>query len=1008
MALAIPEAIAIRSSRATITYGELDRAADAWAAQLVADGVGVGHCVPIALPKSPKLVIALLAVLKTGAAYALTDPSWPTDRVRDVVDQLDARLLVTERGSVDGDAGTVWTPSGVPVGARSGFEPVGVPSSHPCCVFFTSGTTGRPKGVLTPHGATARLFRPGTFARFDADTVIPLAAPMPWDAFSLELWSALLNGGTSVLVDEPYLSAEWLRSGVSVHGVNTVWLTSSLFNMIVDEDLDAFRGVRQLMIGGERLSPTHVGRFLRRHPAITLLNGYGPVESTVFATVHRITPRDCERRGGIPLGRPVPGTTVFVLDGVRRCAAGEVGEICIGGDGLALRYLGDPELTRAKFPHVELDGERLRLYRTGDLGLWDEEGLLHFRGRTDRQLKVRGHRVEPAEIERQVERLLPSVLSCRVLARRDELGAAQELVAFCVPRAPGDPLEGALSTLQSALVKHQLPVAVVSVPRFPVTAQGKLDERALLATAEPAATDGSARASAVRLRDATARLVAETFAAVLGRVTVPLDVPFFELGGSSLGAGRVCARLATRLARPVPVSWLYQDPTVAALAARLASAGRPEGRPKASGERVAVPLTPMQLVFLTRHLADPADRTGHCLLTWEIHGELHRAALASAIAAVHERHEPLRAAYVADPRPAARLVDLPPPPLEVLGAQPSVAGAVSALRDELGDDLEVGGGEVWRSALVPVEAEKVTLLGLVVHHIAFDGWSETILTEDLAAAYNAAAAGREPAPPSPPCSALADAYDAHVERLAYVDLEAQREQLLADLADVPDMRWPDGETESRRGTPGHVEVSFDLDLLAAVDAVAAESGVTRFVVLLHGWARSLAGVTSQRDLAIGVPVAQRYSPGLERAVGCHINMLCIRLRGAALGRGAAGIRETGRTVGRSFAAQDVPFADLALVVSRRRSGRPPLFQTLFSLHDNPPARLELDGLRTTFLPQPYVDLPLELVADVWPDDAAGPRLAVSFRREVVPEAVGRGCALRFEEELRSALPGGSP
>lgn len=1007
MALTRPEAIAIRSSSASITYGELDQTADAWAARLAAHGVGVGHCVPIALPKSTKLVIALLAVLKTGAAYALADPSRPADRVRDVVDQLDAPLLVTERGILDGGAWTMWTPPAGPVGTRSGFEPVGVPSSHPCCVFFTSGTTGRPKGVLTPHGATARLFRPGTFARFDADTVIPLAAPMAWDAFSLELWAALLNGGTSVLVDEPYLSAESLRSGVSVHGVNTVWLTSSLFNMIVDEDLDAYRGVRRLMIGGERLSPTHVERFLRRHPAIALLNGYGPVESTVFATTHRITPRDCEQPGGIPLGRPVPGTTVFVLDGVRRCAAGEVGEICIGGDGLALRYLGDPELTRAKFPHVELGGERLRLYRTGDLGLWDEEGLLHFRGRTDRQLKVRGHRVEPAEVERQVERLLPSVLSCRVLARRDELGAAQELVAFCVPRAPGDPLDGALSTLRSALVRHQLPVVVVSVPRFPVTAQGKLDERALLATVEPGETDDGARASAVRLRDATARLVAETFAAVLGRVTVPLDVSFFELGGSSLGAGRVCARLAARLARPVPVSWLYQHPTIAALAARLASAGRPEGRPKAADERVGVPLTPTQLVFLARHLADPADRTGHCVLMWEIHGGLDRAALAAAIAAVHERHEPLRAAYVPDPRPAARLVDVAPPLLEVLGAQPSVAEAVGALQDELGDDLELAEAEVWRSALVPV-SEAVTLLGLVVHHIAFDGWSETILTEDLAAAYNAARAGDEPAPAAPPQSSLADARDAHVERLAYVDLEAQREQLLAELADVPDMRWPEGPTESRRGAPGYVELSVDPDVLAAVDAVSAESGVTRFVVLLHGWARSLAAVTSQRDLAIGVPVAQRYSPGLERAVGCHINMVCIRLRGAALGRGAAGIRETGRTVGRSFAAQDVPFADLARAVRRPRTGRPPLFQTLFSLHDNPPARLELDGLRTTFLPQPYLDLPLELVADVWPDDTGGPRLAVSFRREIVPEAVGRECALRFEEELRRIRSGRTP
>jgi mycobactin peptide synthetase MbtE len=1000
-ALRRPDAVALVSGRRVTKYGELNRTADAWAAELVRSGVAPGDCVPVMLPRSTELVTALLAVLKAGAAYAVLDPSWPARHLREVIGELHAPLLVARPAAIARPAPPVWSPPTGPTELAPGFRPIPVDGSDPCCVFFTSGTTGRPKGVLTPHRATARLFQPGGFARFTADTVMPLAAPTPWDAFSLELWSVLLNGGTSLIVDEPYLSAHSLRDGVSQHGMDTVWLTSSLFNMIVDEDPAAFLGLRQVMIGGERLSAGHVSQFLRLHPAIVLLNGYGPVESTVFATTHRVTEADCEQPDGIPLGRPVPGTAVHILDGGRSCAVGETGEICIAGDGLALSYLGDPALTDAKFTHVRLNERPLRVYRTGDLGAWGPGGLLHFRGRADRQLKIQGHRIEPAEVERQVERL-PSVRYCRVLARRDDAGLPHELVAFCVPAEPGDSLENAASALELAIVAHQRPAAVVSVAAFPVTGHGKLDESALLAMAPPARaiTPGASGgpADTVRRGDTTAGLVTEIFCAVLGRAAVPRDVPFMELGGNSLGAGRVCARLAARLDRPVPVSRLYQHPTVAALARWLRTAPpSPVGRVAASAE---VPLTPMQLVYLTRHLRYPSDRTAHCLLTWVIEGTLDRVALESAITAVHQRHEPLRAAYVADPRPAARLADIPAPALEVLPSQPSVDAAAQALRTELGDDLEPTAGEVWRTALVPVSAGRITLFGCVVHHIAFDGWSESVLANDLAAAYNTARRAGEPVTPWPP--SLATVHRRQAERLMYTDLAAQRDYLLSELTGIPALRWPADPAQLAPGTPGQVQVPLARAVIAGVDALAAEAGVTRFVVLLAQCAMSLAEVTGQGDLAVGVPVAQRHG-GLEAAIGCHINMLCIRLRGAALGGGLAAIRETGRIVGLAFAAQDVPFGDVLQLVNPPPTDRPPLFQTLFALQDNAIPRLDLTGLRTTFLRQPYLELPLELHTELWPDDDGGMQLTVSFGPEAVPDTIAQNFAKYFTDRCAPPL-----
>ncbi|MEU8708325.1 amino acid adenylation domain-containing protein [Streptomyces sp. NPDC048565] len=1040
-AAARPEAVALVEGHRATTYAELDATADAWAAGLVAAGVIPGALVPVLLPRSTELVTALLAVLKAGAAYALLAPDWPADRLRDVLRDLRPPLLIAGDGreAPEGHPLPVWSPpSGKAAGRAAvpaGFTPVAVGSGDPACVFFTSGTTGRPKGVLSPHRATARLFQPGTFAEFTAGTVMPLAAATPWDAFSLELWSVLLNGGTSLIVTDPYLSPVALRDAASRHGADTVWLTSSLFNMIVDEAPDAFGGLRQVAIGGERLSAGHVRRFLRRHPGIALLNGYGPVESTVFATTHRVTAPDCDLAGGIPLGRPVPGTQVHVLDGTRPCAVEETGEICLAGDGLALGYLGDDALTARKFTDVRIDGREVRVYRTGDLGRWDPDGLLHYRGRSDRQLKIRGHRVEPAEVERQLERLLPAVRHCRVLARGNTAHGERELVAFCVPVRQGDPLDGALAVLGGALVAYQRPAAVVSVDAFPVTTQGKLDERALLALAEAAGPDapgGLPREAAhpappgirpSELHDPVLRAVAECFASVLELAEVPLDVPFVHLGGTSLGAGRLCARLAAGLSRPVPVSWLYQDPTASGLARRLAAAQAPA--PAAAGSDGAAapaghtdsagssdtPLSAMQLMYLTPQLLDPADRTGHCLLTWAIDGELSRAALEAAVAEVHRRHESLRAAYVLDPRPAAELVDIPPPPLEVLPARESVAASVRAARAELSGELAPDVGEVWRTVLVPVTGPEpgvsTAVFGCVVHHVAFDGWSEGILADDLSAAYRTAVGSGTPVlGPRPTLAAVHREREAHLREAAAGSHHAF---LRADLTDVPEVRWPPvGPEAAEARAPGLVEAVLDAEDLAGVDAAATAAGVTRFVVLLSLWAASLSEATGQRDFAVGVPVSQRDGAELERAVGCHINMLALRLRGAALDGDGAAVARVARTTARAFAAQDVPFPDVLALVDPPRSRRPPLYQTLFAYQNNLAPRLELVGAKTTLLRQPYLDLPLELHTELWPADDGGLFVHTAFRPEAVAESTAREVSKRLTERVRTLFPGVTP
>ncbi|MFJ2745130.1 amino acid adenylation domain-containing protein [Streptomyces sp. NPDC087440] len=991
-----PRHTALLSPDARLSYGELDALVGESARRLAAAGVRQGHLVPILLPRSVDLVVTLLAVLRLGAAYALLDADWPPTRLKAVIDQLRPPLVVARPGPAAGLPAPLWTPGEGGTGEGPARPAVTVRGSDACSVFFTSGTTGQPKGVVTPHRATARLFREDTFARFDRDTVIPLAAALPWDAFSLELWAALYNGGTCVLIDEPFLTAEALRAVVAGHGVNTAWLTSSLFNLIVDEDLPALSGLSQVMIGGERLSERHVGRFLDRFPDTALINGYGPVESTVFTTTHRVTPTDCTRDGGIPLGRPVPGTSVFVLRGNRPCTPGEPGEICVAGDGLALGYLGEPALTAEKFAPIDIDGEQIRLYRTGDLGVQDEDGLLEYRGRIDRQVKIRGHRVEPAEVERQIERLVPYVADCRLLPRRTEPDGVLELVAFCVPGRSGGAPPDVPAILAQHLPAYQRPVSVVFVDSFPLTGTGKLDDRALLARVpEAPAENGHAPVD-----DPLVRLVAEEFAVVLGSRTVSPHTPFFALGGSSLQAARACTRIVQRVGRPVPLSVLYERSSAEELGAWLRSAPSTDAVPTSTGSPSTdavptstggIPLTAMELVFLTRHLTAPQDRSGYCLMTWHLEGGLDQDALEAAIAAVHDRHEVLRTAFRVDPTPHAEVTDIPAPPLELVAAQPTVDDAAGALRQLFDEPLEPQDADLWRTALVPVTETGGWLFGVLVHHIAFDGRSESV----LARALSDAGAGRAPHPAPP---ALAERARLMTEAAAVTDSAGRTERIRAEFQDVPDIHWPERPVPGETGT-GHLSVTVPAAVTAGLDARGAALGGSPFVVLLSAWAATLAEVCGQRDFAVGVPVAERTVPELEQAIGCLINMVPVRLRGDAVAGGSDGIREVGRLVHQAFGRSEVPFAHLAQGLRSATPGRPPAFQSLFALQDNAPPRLDLPGVAATHLRQPYAALPLELHLEVWPDESGALDAVVSFRREAVTEATALTLLKGFHDRL---------
>ncbi|WP_369271831.1 amino acid adenylation domain-containing protein [Streptomyces sp. R11] len=486
-----PDAPALILDGSAISYGVLDAASDAYAALLAAHGAGPGQIVPLVLPRSPQLVAVELAVLKCGAAYANIDPDWPADRQAAIFAQTAPKVVVTGPATeVEADAEVLrveFEDLTEPAARASAFTPAHVTAADPATVFFTSGTTGRPKGVVVPHRAVTRLFGPHGLAGFGPGHVTPQAAAIAWDMYAFELWGQLSTGGCAVLVPQGHLLPNTLRELIHTVGVDTVWLTTSLFNLFVDEDVDCFTGVRQMLIGGEKLSPGHVRTFLERHPSIPLRNGYGPVENCMLTTTHLIRPQDCDIAEGIPVGSVVPGTTVLILSSTDTpCAAGETGEVCVAGTGLAVHYLDEPEMTAEKFPTVEIDGSPVRIYRTGDFGLVDDEGVLQFRGRRDRQVKISGYRIELAEIE-NAARGIEGVRECIVVPLSAPDGQVSGLALCYVAQSvdgSGDTdgllgereLRRALSLL---LPDYLVPRVIRRLDRFPVTANGKADQAEL-------------------------------------------------------------------------------------------------------------------------------------------------------------------------------------------------------------------------------------------------------------------------------------------------------------------------------------------------------------------------------------------------------------------------------------------------------------------------------------------------------------------------------------------------
>lgn len=565
-----PDAVALVQGGVEVTYKELNKRANRLAHRLHLAGVVTETMVACCLDRSIEMVVAFLAVLKAGGAYVPLDPRYPEARLDMILEDTGKPLILTMKSAVsslrtndptriiylddesDGSSGNEGNP-------QRDAGPTNL-----AYVMYTSGSTGRPKGVMVEHRGIVRLVRGANYCRFGPNETFLQFAPPPFDASTFEIWGALLNGSRLVLMPQESSSLEDLVRAVRKHGVTTLWLTAGLFHLMVEQHPDGLRTVRQLLAGGDVLSPSHVRRFLEHSRETVLINGYGPTENTTFTCCHSMRPGD-SLPDSIPIGRPIFNSRVYILDeDMRPAAPGDVGELYAAGDGVARGYLNDPHATAAKFlidPFAE--EQHQRMYRTGDLARWRSDGTIEFLGRMDSQVKVLGYRIEPAEIESALQRHGQVKQACVVTRIEND---SKRLVAYFVPAESGPTPEQLREFAASHLPRHMIPAFFVALESLPLSGHGKID-RAALANLDLAPKQDPAPTG---LPDSELeRTLAQLWQRILDVQNVGVDDNFFDLGGDSLLLVAVHSNLQKLLQKEIALMDLFEFSTIRKLAQHL-------------------------------------------------------------------------------------------------------------------------------------------------------------------------------------------------------------------------------------------------------------------------------------------------------------------------------------------------------------------------------------------------------------------------------------------------------
>src|SRR5579864_6698867 len=1023
-----PDAPAVFWGDLVVSHGELAARCNRLAHRLRREGVAAGAPVALLLERSVDMVVAVIGTLKAGGAYVPLDPAYPRERLAMMLQDCGARVLVTQTLlehavpvpagcavlRLDGDAAALG-------GESAADPPRRVDGDDLAYVIYTSGSTGRPKGVAMTHRALGnlvewqeldpRLRRPAWTLQFSS---------LSFDASFQEIVTTFRRGGTLVLIaEETRRDPRALLAVLRETMVERLYLPFVALRQLAEAAQEPGAGAAELSLlevltAGEQLQAVPaVTRFFAALPRCRLRNWYGPSETHVV-TALALPDRPAAWQPLPPIGRPIANTAIYLVDrGFELVPPGVPGELLIGGLSLARGYLERPDTTAERFIPDPWSAEAgARLYRTGDRSRWRVDGEVEFLGRIDQQVKVRGYRIEPGEIEAVLAEH-PAVRAAVVAVQEEPARPGERrLVAYASAREGCEPRPAELRTwVSDRLPAYMVPALFVTLDHLPLTPSGKVDRRAL-ATLVPAPAPGEAGKAlpSTPLEE----MIAGIWSELLGIADVGAEEGFFELGGHSLLATRVTSRLRRLFGVELPVRAVFEAPTVRSLACRVEQA-RATGEaaaappPAPAGRDGDLPLSFAQerLWFVDR--LDPGAASYNLPTALRLTGALNGAARVAAVRAIVRRHEVLRTAFAADegrprqviaphPRFEPRLVDLSGLPAERRAGPAGRLLAAAALRP-----FDLARGPLLRFHLLRLGPDDHLAL-LCVHHIAFDGWSAAVFMRELAALYEAAVAGRASPLPELPLQ-YADFALWQRRWLAGGVLERQLAYWRAALAGAPqvltlptDLPRPEQPDASAAAQP----LRLSSGLSAALQAVGRREGTTLFMTLLAAFGVLMSRHAGQPDLLVGTPIANRQRVETEDLIGLFANTLVLRcdLRGGADGPSVqallARIRETTLA---AYAHQDLPFARLVEELSPARNlALTPLFQVMFLLDNTPSSELRLQDVRAAPVDIAAAAANFDLVLGM---AAGGASLegGIQYRRELWEPATIRRLAGHWETLL---------
>ncbi|MGD9632020.1 MAG: amino acid adenylation domain-containing protein [Pirellulales bacterium] len=957
-----PDRVAIWCGDRSFTYRHANQRANQLARFLMGFGVTQGTVVAICVDRSCEMVIGLLAILKAGGAYLPLSPEDPVQRLKSILDDANATVLVTSQNyhHIFSELRLQFVLVDSIEKEIDGLEADDLPcetvATDLAYVMHTSGSTGKPKGTSIAHRGVVRLVRNTNYVHIaTADKFLQLA-PLAFDASTFEIWGALLNGATLAIAPPGALSLAEISDCIQGFGITILWLTAGLFQQMVDYQLEGFRGVQQLLAGGDVLSAEHVKRVLGKLPGCRVINGYGPTENTTFTSCCPMV-RPEEVTANVSLGRPIANTRVYILnEALELQPIGIPGELFAGGDGLAIGYWRQPLLTQTRFvPHPYSEEPGDRLYRTGDRVRWRPDGTVEFLGRLDQQVKIRGYRVEPGEVQEALKSH-PGVLQVVVNTEESATGE-KRLVAYVVPVEAGNLTISELHEfLATKIPRYMLPASYVLIEALPLTQNGKIDRRALccLQTVAKTAVLGGPRS------DLEAQLCG-LWKELLRVDQVGIHDSFFALGGNSLTAIQFVARAKNLFHVDFPVADIYKLGDISGIG-RYIQSELDAQQPLAAVPLVAVPreqrmpLSACQQRLWFLHQLNPGSQAYTLAFGYALLGELDDLLLERCFGLLLERHEVLRTTFgVSSGEGYQRISTGGVFSLERLDLRGIPEGEREGQLEQVlnaaaREPLDLKQGPLLRALLVEVGPQVHALL-VVVHHLVFDGWSERVLFQELKQLYEAAGQGQTLA--ALPLQ-YADFAAWQQRDLKTSRLDAAREYWKTQLRDAPGcLDLPTDHPRPSEPTSAGRTLFRNLPepLREALKQFSRQQQTTLFVTLLAAFKVLLYRYTGQEDLVVGTAVAQRERTELESLIGFFANTVALRTRLSGNLTFRELLQRVQQVTGEAIAHQELPFEQVVQLLSiPRQPSQPSWLQVMFVLHNACEDGLQLPGLQISRLP----------------------------------------------------------